>query len=317
MPSIGIVGCGAVTHLNYGPALAARPDRPVRYVFDVNAAQADSAARLFGCEKAPLDELVDAVDLVVVATPPRTHNELVHACLRAGKAVLCEKPFMLSYTDAISAVDAARALGARLYVSHHRRTYPQVRLARQLVGLGIVGDVVALTVREGGRLTWRTVSNYLMSEAAGGGVMWDTGSHTLDMALYGSGLDSLTDASVAVLKVDRDRPEPSNHFRSTFTVSRDGAETTCRVELSRTEALPNMVEIRGTEGKVAFLTNADSRVRLTTTAGSEVLSTDPVPRKFDAVAALFDRLLTRDGDVELSGDRFLCQVKILEAILNA
>ena len=317
MPSIGIVGCGAVTHLNYGPALATHADRPVRYVFDVNAAQADSAARLFGCEIAPLDELVDAVDLVVVATPPWTHSELVHACLRTGKAVLCEKPFMLSHTDAVSAVDAARTLGAQLYVSHHRRTYPQVRLARQLVGLGIVGDVVALTVREGGRLTWRTVSNYLMSEAAGGGVMWDTGAHTLDMALYGSGLDALPDASVNILEVDRDKPEPSNHFRSTFTVSHHAAEVSCRVELSRTEALPSMVEIRGTEGRVAFLTDADSRVRLTTAAGSEVLSADPVPRKFDAVASLFDRLLTHDRDEELSGERFLCQVKILEAIVNA
>src|SRR5262245_53415992 len=36
------------------------------------------------------------VDVVAVATPPRTHREIVLEAVGAGKHVMCEKPFALS-----------------------------------------------------------------------------------------------------------------------------------------------------------------------------------------------------------------------------
>ncbi len=42
----------------------------------------------------PLDELLQdgSVELVTVATPNHVHKDLVIACLRAGKNVVCENP---------------------------------------------------------------------------------------------------------------------------------------------------------------------------------------------------------------------------------
>ena len=78
--------------------------------------------------------------------------------------------------------------------------------------------------------------------------MWDKGSHTLDMTLFAAGIDLWPKPGVTVTSVSRDREEPSNHFRASFAVG--AAEG--RVELSRTEALPNMISICGTRGEVWF-----------------------------------------------------------------
>lgn len=314
MISIGIIGCGAVTHLNYGPVLVGRSDYRVAHVFDLSAEQAASAARLFGAEVTPVERLVEESDFVVVATPPATHLPLVLECVQPGKAILCEKPFMLTAADAAVALSATEARAARLYVGHHRRTYPQVELARNLIQLGVIGAVTGFTAREGGRSTWQAVSNYLMRDARGGGVMWDTGSHTLDMALFAAGLDELPDPQVDVREVYRDQPEPSHHFRARFELRSGDQAVEGNVELSRVESLPNVVAIRGERGEIHFVTNVDSRVRVTTQGESSVLFAERSHVKFDSVASQFTRVVLQERDEDFAARRFLGQVKILEAI---
>jgi predicted dehydrogenase len=56
------------------------------------------------------------VDAVVIATPARTHADLVVAAADAGKGVFCEKPMAVTLPDADRAIDAARRSGVVLQV---------------------------------------------------------------------------------------------------------------------------------------------------------------------------------------------------------
>ena len=316
MITIGIVGCGAVVHSNYAQTLRGRKAYRVGLVTDLVAAQAASAARLFGAEAVSFEDVVERSDAVVVTTPPDTHAVLLRRCLRSGKTVLCEKPFTTSYRDAASLVADANAAGALLYVGHFRRTFPQVELARSLVGMGVIGRVAEIAVSEGGRFTWKTVSDYTVTSESGG-VLWDTGSHTLDMALFAAGLDAWPEIDVAVREVTRDKPEPSHDFRGRFTIA--GSDSTqrveCRVHLSRKDALPNLVRIAGERGSVTFSVAMDHRVRLTTASGSTVLAAE---REHADLMECFDlqmrRILLKQQDQDFSAERFLVLTTVLEAL---
>jgi predicted dehydrogenase len=316
--AVGLIGCGAVVHNNYASVLIGREEEyQVRYVTDLDAAQAESAAELFGAEPVDLDRLLTEADAVVISTPPASHAQLVRAALRDGRTILCEKPFTTSYGDAVEASKAAANAGARLYVGHFRRAFPQLALARELISLGLVGEVRAISATEGGRFTWRAVSNYTLEDPTGG-VLWDTGTHTLDMALHAAGLDRADHLEVEVHEVTRDRPEPSHDFRGRFDVSANGRSIEGMLHVSRKDALPNIVRITGEAGEVSFITGLDDRVRVSTSRGTTVLRADrthvDILEPFDIQVRSV--LLGRDAEVYEAG-RFVGQIKLIEALSNA
>lgn len=317
MIEIGIVGCGTVVHENYAKALVGRPDYAVRWVHDRDQRQAASAAAIFGAEVVPFERIRDVAGAVIVTTPPSSHPELVRALLAPDRLILCEKPFMPTYWDAQAIVNEAKTIGARVYVGHFRRTFPQAELARVLVEVGAIGDVVSFVATEGGRFSWRAVSNYTTSDPVGG-VLWDTGSHTLDTVMFVSGLDRFESASVAIRLVQRDQPEPSHDFCGEFLLSYEGRRIPGRLHVSRREALPGLTRIAGSIGELAFVAGLDDRVRLTTDRGSVVLRAD---RHYEDLMECFDeqvrRILLSEGDEVFAASRFLLQAKILEGLTDA
>ena len=111
-----------------------------------------------------------------------THADLMRKCLRPGRIVLCEKPFTTSYRDAVDLANEAKSTGALLYVGHFRRNFPQVQLARSLVELGVVGEITDMFVSEGGRFTWKAVSDYTIRDEHGGVLV----GHRFARARYGT-----------------------------------------------------------------------------------------------------------------------------------
>lgn len=318
MIKIGIVGCGAVTHTNYARTLAGRRDYGVRYVHDLDSERAASAARLYGCVAVSFERLEAESDAIVICTPPASHAELVTRCLRPGRVVLCEKPFMTSHDDAATVVESARTIGAQLYVAHFRRAYPQVELARDLVALGAIGEVASIEASEGGRFVWRAASNYTMSDRFGG-VLWDTGSHTLDTCMFVAGLDGHADPQVVIHQSSRDAAEPSHELAATFRLAAGAREVDGSLRLSRRDALPNVITVTGTRGHLSFVTGLDDRVRLTTTTGTRVVSAG---RSHDDLLECLDRELrlifqNSDGASDFAAARFVGQVKLLEALADA
>jgi predicted dehydrogenase len=317
MISVGLVGCGAVVHSNYAKTLLGREAYRVRYVCDTDSSQAASAAALFDAEIVPLEGLADRAEAVIISTPPSTHSALVRSCMRPGRTILCEKPYMTTHEDALEVCESSLACGARVYVGHFRRLFPQLMLARQLAALGAIGDINAFSASEGGRFTWKAVSNYTTQDPTGG-VLWDTGAHTLDMALFASGLDSCRDLSVKEIRVEKDKAEPSHDFRAAFVVSAEEREVDGRVHVSRREALPNLIEITGSRGHLAFVTGLDDRVRLTTASGTTVLRAErSYIELMECVDLQVRRILLSEDAESFAVENFVGQIGLIEALANA
>lgn len=316
MISIGLVGCGAVVHSNYASSLLGRTEYRVEYVCDLDPAQAASAADLFGAEVVTIDGIAQHADAVVISTPPSSHASLVRACLREDRVILCEKPFMTTLADAGAIVEESEAARSPVFVSHFRRTFPHLELARRIVQMGVIGEVTGFQATEGGRFTWPAVSDYPVKDPSGG-VLWDTGSHTLDMALYAANLDDQGPLNPRDINVEKNKPEPSHDFRAEFVVGTHGRTINGRIHVSRRQSLPNLIHVEGSRGSVTFVPDLDDRIRLTTERGSTVLLAGTTySNLFEGFDLQMRRVLLERSD-EFAASRFLGQVSILEALAHA
>ncbi len=79
------------------------------------------------------------IDLVYNALPPHRHADLTIAALRAGKHVLCEKPFAMNAEEAARMVDAAHDTGLHLVEAFHYRFHPAFADALAIVKSGELG----------------------------------------------------------------------------------------------------------------------------------------------------------------------------------
>jgi predicted dehydrogenase len=81
----------------------------------------------------------DDVDAVYVALPVSLHTEWTIAALRAGKHVLCEKPFAVTAAAAASCFDAAEEAGRVCVEGFMYRHHPQTVFTRRLISEGAIG----------------------------------------------------------------------------------------------------------------------------------------------------------------------------------
>lgn len=89
----------------------------------------------------------DAVDLVYNALPPSGHMEWTIAALRAGKHVLCEKPFAMNAGEAERMVAVAEETGLALVEAFHYRFHPLMLRVLDIVRSGQIGQVTNLEAR--------------------------------------------------------------------------------------------------------------------------------------------------------------------------
>lgn len=99
----GVIGPGRIAH-TFAQSLAAVPGATLAAVASSEASRAQAFAQQYGAAQAfdRVDALVrsEQVDAVYIASTHNFHHEQALATLRAGKAVLCEKPLTVNAAQA-------------------------------------------------------------------------------------------------------------------------------------------------------------------------------------------------------------------------
>ncbi len=123
------------------------------------------------------------IDIVYVATPHTLHREHCLAALRAGKPVLCEKPFTVDAASAAEVIDEARQRGLFCMEAMWTRFFPVIRDIKALVDRGELGDIQWFGA-DFGYPTWRDPDNRFFDPAQGGGALLDRGVYALSLAQH-------------------------------------------------------------------------------------------------------------------------------------
>ena len=150
-----------------------------------------------------LAEREGQLDAAFIITPHVYHHQQASMCMEAGLDVLLEKPMVMNAEEARSLIRTRDRTGRLLTVAFQSSLSPYVNYALGLIESGQAGRIVSIHAnvwqnwKDEQNGTWR--QNPLMS---GGGFMFDTGAHLLNLVVRFAGEDF---AEVAAWQDNRGR----------------------------------------------------------------------------------------------------------------
>ena len=209
---LGMVGGGPGAFIGAVHRIAARLDD--RYELVAGALASDPARALEGAREAHISadrsygdyremarreaERGDGIDVVAIVTPNHLHYPIAQAFLAAGIHVICDKPLTTQMEDALTLVKQVRTSGLLFGLTHNYTGYPMVRMARELVAAGELGEVrliqaeyaqdwLSTKLEDTGhkQAAWRGDP----ARAGAGGALGDIGTHAHNLAAFISGLE--------------------------------------------------------------------------------------------------------------------------------
>ncbi|MFD7886011.1 Gfo/Idh/MocA family oxidoreductase [Streptomyces bauhiniae] len=219
---VGLIGYGLAGSVFHAPLIAATDGLVLDTVVTSNPERQEQARAEFPDVRvaATPDELFERageLDLIVIASPNKTHVPLATAALKAGLPVVVDKPVSGTAAEARELAALADEHGVLLSVFQNRRWDNDFLTLRKLLADGALGDVWRFESRferwrpqpKGG---WRESGD----PAEIGGLLYDLGSHVVDQAITLFG--------------------PVTEVYAEAVVRRDGAETDDDTFLALTHA---------------------------------------------------------------------------------
>ena len=253
----GIVGAGRIAQ-RFARSLARESRSELVAISCRSAAKADALAAAHGVNEGGTlsDEALGGVagsahaallarpdvDAVYVALPPALHLEWSVAALRAGKAVLCEKPLCTNVTETERLVRVAAETGSLLMEGTKTRFEPLYRRVRELVDASAIGRLTRVETRLCSDMGDRVASGVdYMSDPVGGGNLLDSG-------IYGAAwLDDYLMGPIEVVGV---RTRWSHGVDTFADAELRAGDVTARLLTACDQGSPRDTVLVGTEGRI-------------------------------------------------------------------
>mgnify|MGYP005811188203 CR=1 FL=1 len=183
---LALVGTGSIAG-THARAIQNQPDAEIAAVVTTKAggAAAFRAEYQIPAAYASLGDLIQAggVDALVICTPNALHAPQAIQALKAGLAVLVEKPMATTVADAQAMLDASRSSGSPLMVAHCLRFDTEVNWLKDQLTAGRLGTIFR-TKGYGVHVHWGPSGWFTQQALAGGGALVDMGIHAIDTVRY-------------------------------------------------------------------------------------------------------------------------------------
>ena len=186
---VGLVGYGLAGAVFHAPLIKATSGLDLAVIVTSDAARQAEARR-----EHPGATIIESttqlwdhsaqLDVIVVASPNKTHVPLAQMALRAGLHVVVDKPLAPTPAEGRQLIDLARKQNRMLTVFQNRRWDGDFLTVRRLLSEGTLGTPLRFESRFE---RWRPVPKGGWRESGApeeaGGLLYDLGSHLIDQAL--------------------------------------------------------------------------------------------------------------------------------------
>jgi len=250
---IGVIGCGGMGQAHI-KSIKELPEAELGAVSDIDGETVEKVSKEHGV-KGFVDyrELLESglVDAVLIATPHYFHPPIGIAAFEKGLHVLSEKPIAVAVSAADEFLKAARKSGKVFAVMFQQRTLPAIRLAREIVKSGRLGNIIRTFMLDP---TYRSQAYYNSAgwrgtwTGEGGGVLINQAPHGIDLFMLLGGLPSRVIARVRTRMHDIEVEDEA----SAILEYKNGAwgyyyTSTCEVPATL------RIEISGEKGKLVYV----------------------------------------------------------------
>jgi len=240
-----LIGTGGIAQ-TYAQAFQTSQCCKLVAVADVRRESADAFAEPFGAKSfGDYKKLAEnsEIDAVIISTPPNSHPEIAAYFMERGVHVLCEKPLCLSVAEARAMIECADKTGVTFTMASKFRYVEDVIKAKSMVASGFLGEVVqfenAFTAKVDMSKRWNSDKNI-----AGGGVLIDNGTHSVDIIRYFLGAIS----DILALETSGTQNLSVDENVKLLAKTANGVAASVDLTWGINKELPNFISIYGTNG---------------------------------------------------------------------
>jgi len=301
----GILGCGDVCEVKSGPGFQKAAGSKLTAVMRRDAGRAQDFAARHGVPKWYDDAAAliadPEVDAVYVATPPGSHRDLALSVAKAGKPCYVEKPMARNHDECLEMIAAFDDARLPLFVAYYRRCLPRFVALKTLLEERRLGPLTEVRYEftngaylhtDPEHLPWR-----LQPELSGGGLLWDLGSHLIDLLDHVFG--PLEDIRGGSRNESRRLSVPDQ--TELFFTTRGGVPGVGHWNFA-SETSSDRLEITGELGRVELSCFANEPLKLETSGGAQFLDhPNPAHAHQPLIQTMVDELRGQGGPCPSTG----------------
>jgi len=154
---IAFIGCGGIVNYGHIPSYKAHGFNMIGG-YDLNLEAAKETVQTHGLDKVyrSLDEVLldPMVQIIDIAVLPWKQKDIVAEVAKAGKYILCQKPFSDDYAEAVEMTNLVQQAGLKIAVHQQFRWSSIIRAARTLLLEGWLGDILDVQVQVSIHTPW-------------------------------------------------------------------------------------------------------------------------------------------------------------------
>lgn len=254
---VALIGCGQMgeVHLEH---IYYKENVSVRCVCDKNLDKAMLFKKKYNAAYAETDinkcVADENVDIVICATYPSTHLEILEECIKYGKHLICEKPITTNIDDGLKFVSLVETHPeCKVLIGHilrHNNTYNKVA---QMIKDGAIGSPIIIRMAQNHHtMNWQRYLKLIKETSP----IIDCGVHYIDVAQWFTG-EKIKNVSGVGLRTEPDVPEDKyNYGMLTMSLS-GGSVGYYEAGWSNTMSSDNLKEFIGPNGRLKIIFRKD------------------------------------------------------------
>ncbi len=247
---IGILGAAAIVPMALTNPARSVPDVQITAVAARDPKRAEKFARrhrIPRVHKTYQDLFNDPeIDAIYNPLPNGLHAEWTIKALRAGKHVLCEKPFASNASEAVDMAKTANETGKVLYEAFAYRTHPLTAHMKQVMSSGEIGKVQKIEARFG--FLNLNLSNIRYRYDLAGGAQMDAGCYPISMVRFLMGEEPVVTHAKARLV----RPQVDSRMESQLRFP-NGAEARVICDMLSPRIFDSFLKVQGDAGEMTVI----------------------------------------------------------------
>lgn len=267
---VGMVGTGMIFD-RHVRGIKASPDAEVTAICDVSKDMLKKKADWVGLPEestfTDYTKMMDSglIDAVVICTPNDSHVRIAEEAIKRNLPFAMEKPVGISVEEVEKLNSEVRKTGIKNTVLFTYRFKDSARYAKSIVESGAIGTIYHVNTEYYQDYDLRPYSLptfwRFQKGVAGGGVVFDLGSHVMDLATFITGLDYVSLCATAENLINT-RPDPVTgeirevntddycHIMARFTSGASGVFAISKCCMGRKNY--QRVQIYGSKGVIIY-----------------------------------------------------------------